>query len=130
MANINTLLIAVIGYFIYQLILGRGKMGQQGSYLQLSQGATMSNAEATEKATRLYNAMGWFDDDEEAIYAVFRQIPTYADLMLVGTKLLALYDYTLDMYVQKVNQAPYSTNDGTKKAINKILLSNNINYQF
>lgn len=124
----------ILGILIMLYLFMRKFLGvdaQTGSaYGTLSVGASISSAQAIDFANKLYSAKGWFDDDEELAYSVFQQLNNKQDVFLIGKKMLALHGDTLEEWMQTINTSPYSYNDGTKDAINQILVQRNIDFQF
>lgn len=126
-ALIGVILFAL--YKIYQTFFG-GSLMTANALNTLSQGATISSAQAVAIASDLKDSKGWFDDDEDTIYASFNKLNNDADLYLVSQKYQTMAGETLTQWMQQVNQSPYSSNDGTKDEVNSILANRGLTFRF
>lgn len=79
------------------------------NYYKRTTGTRFTDASATNLAKRIYNAWGIFNDDEEEIYGVFRQLTNLIELSQLCDKYFQLYGE--DLYARLT--APwYKGNDG------------------
>jgi len=70
------------------------------SYWKTFPTSTMfTNAFAQGLATQIYDSRGFFDDDEEAVYSVFRQMKHRANVSQVADAFYALYKDDLYNYM-------------------------------
>lgn len=86
---------------------------------------TLTNQQAKAIAGKMYNAMKGWGTDEENLFAAFRQIDTYSDLVLV-------MKYFSDQSGGD-NLADWVSDDCNSKeiaTINRILANKNINFVF
>lgn len=97
---------------------------------QVQRKATITEAQASQYATRIKSAWGVFNDDEESIYGVFAQLHNLADLFLVIEK----YGYYQPNVLLKKEDLPTSLtsrlNAKEIEKINKMLSERGINYAF
>lgn len=136
--------LAVAGFAVYKLMKNffGDKLTPQKAETEISellaadtsqqvQGtATISSVEASQIATRIKNAWGVMNDDEEAVYTAFRKLHNLADLFLIIEK----YGYYQpNILIQKEDLPTSITKRLTSKEvekINKILSERGINYAF
>lgn len=94
------------------------------------QAATISEAQAEQYANTIKKAWGAFNDDENAIYGVFMQLRTYADLLLVAEKYGVWEDFWLSSGEDLAGSIQKRMNAKEIEQINKILSDKKINYAF
>lgn len=68
----------------------------------MPQGALLlTTAKADEKAEQIYDAMGFFNDDEEEVYGVFRSLKTQSQIAWVAKRFFIQYGQDLYSFLDE-----------------------------
>lgn len=95
----------------------------ENTYITNTEGATITKFRAEQLAGIIKNSWGIFNDNESAIYDVFKQISNNQDFMLVSQAYGTYLNKTLSQDLS------YRLSKNERGKINKILQSKNITYK-